>query len=115
MSQKLSDLDSEFRTHHHAVIDLIDDEEALAKEQETLDAHDDLLTELSVRLKQVIDTSSPSSSEFSRRIAACKLTHLHKSLASITLVIDDVSSTPSDNCLLKQYEEKSNNLNRDLA
>ena len=60
MSQKLSDLDSEFRTHHHAVIDLIDDDEALAKEQETLDAHDDLLTELSVRLKQVIDTSSPS-------------------------------------------------------
>ena len=79
MSQKLSDLDSEFRTHHHAVIDLIDDEEALTKEQETLDAHDDLLTELSVRLKQVIDTSSPSSSESSPRIAARKLTHLQKS------------------------------------
>ena len=31
MCQKLSDVDSEFRTHHHAVVDLIDDEETLAK------------------------------------------------------------------------------------
>ena len=41
MSQKLSDLDLEFRTYHHSLIDLIDDEEALAKEQEVLDTHDD--------------------------------------------------------------------------
>ena len=32
MSQKLSDLDSEFRTHHHTLIDLLDDEEYLAKD-----------------------------------------------------------------------------------
>ena len=51
MSQKLSDLDSEFRTHHHALIDLIDDEDALAKEQEVLDTHDDLVAELSVCVK----------------------------------------------------------------
>ena len=51
MSQKLSDLDSEFRTHHHALIDLIDDEDALAKVQEVLDTHDDLVAELSVRVK----------------------------------------------------------------
>ena len=31
MSQKLSDLDSEFWTHHHTLIDVIDDEDALAK------------------------------------------------------------------------------------
>jgi hypothetical protein len=33
MSQKLADLDSEFRTHHHALIDLMDDK-SLAKEQD---------------------------------------------------------------------------------
>ena len=31
MSQKLPDLDSEFRTHHHALIDLIDDDESLER------------------------------------------------------------------------------------
>ena len=45
MSQKLSDSDTEFQTHHHAVVDLIDEEEVLAKEQEVLDAHHDLTTE----------------------------------------------------------------------
>ena len=83
MSQKLSDLDTEFRTHHHALVDLIDDEETLAREQETLDAHDDLVAELAVRVKQVIAASSPSSNESSRRIASRKLTHLQKSLTSI--------------------------------
>ena len=54
LSQKLSDLDSEFRTHHHARIDLFvfDAEETLAKEQETWTA------ELSVRVKQVIAASN---------------------------------------------------------
>ena len=41
MSQKLSDLEAEFLTHHHAVIDLIE------KEQEILDTHDDTVAELS--------------------------------------------------------------------
>ena len=105
MSQKLCDVDSEFRTHHHAVIDLIDDEETLAKEQELLDTHDDLVSELSVRVKQVIAAASPSSNESSRRIATRKLTHLQKSLASITSAISDPSTAPSDVCLVKQYEE----------
>ena len=112
MSQKLADLDSEFRTHHHALIDLIDDEESLAKEQDALDSHDDLIAELTVRVKQVIVTSSPSSSKSSRRIASRKLTHLQKSLASITSIVGD---TPSDICLLRQYEEKTNDVNKDLV
>ena len=115
MSQKLSDVDSEFRTHHHAVVDLIDDEETLAKEQKVLDTHDDLVSELSVRVKQVIAAASPSSNEFSRRIATRKLTHLQKSLASITSAISDPTSAPSDACLVKQYEERTNSLNKDLA
>ena len=115
MSQKLSDLDSEFRTHHHTLIDLIDDEYALAKVQEVLDTHDDLVAELSVRVRQVIAASSPSSDESSRRITFCKLTHLQKSLAATTSIICDTSTTTSDMCLLRQYEETTNDKNRDLA
>ena len=128
MSQKLSDLDSEFRTHHHALIDLIDDEDTLAKEQEVLDTHDDLVAELSVRVKQVIVASSPSTSESSRRISSRKLAHLQKSLTTITSIIRDTSTTLSDTsiirdtsttlsdtCLLRQYVEMTNGINRDLV
>ena len=115
MSQKLADLDADFRTHHHAVINLIDDNETFGKEQETLDAHDDLVAELSVRVKQVIDATSLSSLESSRRITTRKLAHLEKWLTSITSAITDMSSASPDTCLLKQYEERTNGLNRDLA
>lgn len=115
MLLKLTDLDSEFRTQHHAVIDLTDDEETLAKEQESLDNHDDIVAELSVRIKQVIANLSPSLNESSRRITARKLSHLQKSLASIISAVSDLPSDPSDACLLRQYEEKTNDLNKDLA
>jgi hypothetical protein len=100
MSQKLSDLDADFQTHHHAVVDLTDDEGTLAKEQEVLDAHDDLVTELSLRIKHVI-SASLLSDEASRRIATRTLSHLQKSLGSFTSVIGDDSTPPSDACLLK--------------
>ena len=105
MSQKLTDLDSEFRTHHHAVVDLIDDDDILAKEQEALDAHDDAVAELSVRIKQVITASSPSSNESSHRIATRKLSHLQKTLESIVSVITDPSTDTSDMCLLNNMKK----------
>ena len=52
---KLDALDVEFRSHHHSIIDLINDEESLRKEQEALDEHDDLIAELSVRVSQLIN------------------------------------------------------------
>ena len=97
------------------LIDLLDDEEYLAKEQETLDLHDDLVTELSLRVNQVIAASTPSSDESSRRIVSRKLTHLQKSLTSITAIIGDASAAPFDACLLRQYEERTNDINKDLV
>jgi len=37
MKQKLETLDLKFKVHHCALIDLIDDQETLQKEQDTLD------------------------------------------------------------------------------
>ena len=112
MSQKLTDLDSEFRAHHHA---LIDDDESLAKEQDVLDSHDDLVAELGVRVKQVIAASSPSSVESSRKIASRKLAHLQKSLSAISSIVSDTTTAVSDTCVLHQYEEKTNDINKDLV
>ena len=94
MSQKLSDLDSKFQTQHHALIDLIDDNESPTKQQEVLDSHDDLIAELGVRVTQVIAASTPSSVKSTRRIASCKLSHLHKSLSAI-MSIDSTAASSS--------------------
>ena len=100
---------------HHALIDLIDDDESLAKEQDVLDSHDDLIAELGVRVKQVIAASSPSSVESSRRIASSKLAHLQKSLSAISSIVSDTTTAVSDTCVLRQYEEKTNDINKDLV
>ena len=80
-----------------------------------MDAHDDLVAELSVRIKQVIVSSSPSANESSRRIVSRKLTHLQRSLDSIDSVVKDTSVTTSDTCLLRQYEERVGDINRELS
>lgn len=79
-----------------------------------MDSHDDLVAELSVRVKQVIAASSPSSLESSRRIASRKPAHLRKSLSAVLLVIGDSATPISDTCILCQYEEKANDINKDL-
>ena len=113
MSQKLTDLDTEFRSHHHALIGLIEDEESLAREQELLDSHDNLIADLTVRVKGVVSASSPSSTEPCRRIAFRTLTHVLKSLDLIHAIIDDDST--SDVFLLRQYEERTIDIRKDLA
>ena len=100
--------------NHHTQIDLIDDNESLAKEQDVLYSHDDLIAELGVCVKQVIAASSPSSVESSHRIASRKLAHLQKSLSAISSIVSDTTTTVSDTCILRQYEEKMSDINKDL-
>ena len=49
LKQKLEDLDSDFKSHHYAIVDLIE-EGTMDAEQTTLDEHDDRVTDLSIRL-----------------------------------------------------------------
>ena len=54
MSQKLESLDSDFKLHHYALINLINDIESMLKEQDILDGHDDEMVTLSTRIKRLI-------------------------------------------------------------
>ena len=58
---KLESLDSEFKVHHYAVVDILDKDEDLVKEQEVLDEHDDAIAELATRIQKVISTCSAPS------------------------------------------------------
>ena len=72
MSQKIESLDSEFRAHHFALIDVVpdEDEETLSKEQETLDKHDDDVAELAVRVERLIATCDSTSDSGTRLLPA---------------------------------------------
>ena len=115
MTRKLDSLDSEFRTHHHALIDLIDDEETLQKEQSTLDEHDDFVAELAVRIQQLINVCTPPSDASPRKIASRRLSHLQKSLSSIHTAIASLSKGPDDTCLLRQYEEQLGDCKKEVT
>ena len=80
-----------------------------------LDSHDDLVTDLTVRVRQIISSSSPSPSDSLHRIVARKLAHLQKSLASVTSVTSTDPVAILNRCLLRQYEERTNDIRRDLA
>ena len=69
MAKKLETLDAEFRKYQEQVVDLIEEgeEEALHKEQETLDSHDDEMADLTIRIKQLIVLSSSSADSSQRK------------------------------------------------
>ena len=69
ISQKLESLDSDFKLHHYALIDLIDDAESMLKEQDILDGHDDKMATLSTCIKWLIVVCDSSSEFGPRKIA----------------------------------------------
>ena len=54
LSTKLDTLDTEFKAHHYAIVDLTDDETQLQREQDGLDEHDDEVSQLAVRIQQSV-------------------------------------------------------------
>ena len=116
LSTKLETLDAEFKTHHFAVIDLIDDDGTLGREHETLDQHDDDVTSLAVRLQKLITASSatPTNSDH-RKVLTRKLQHLEKSLTVVSKNVSSLSSRPEDVCRLQQHEEQLSDYRKDLA
>ena len=114
MVHKPETLDADFRMHHHALIDLIEDQEALAMEQGTLDNHEDLVAELFAYVQRLISSCSPTSDQSTRKVATKRLSQLQKSLALTT------SAIPSDNesidvRLLYQYEEELTHCKKELS
>lgn len=81
---KLETLNSEFKVHHYAVVDVIDEEAALLKEQGILDKHDDDTFILTIIcLQKLITACSHLSKPDSREVQFQRLQHWEKGLSSI--------------------------------
>ena len=95
IEQQLNSLDSEFWKRHFAVIDLIDidNDEALSREQELLDNHDDLVSSLVVRIRLL---QSSMSTKQQHRKCLSELCCLQKNILSIH---DNITSSTADSHL----------------
>ena len=114
MSQKLESLD-DFKLHHYALIDLIDDTESMLKEQDILNGHDDKMAKLSTRIKWLIVVCDSSSEFGPRKIPSRRLVHLGRNLFTVNERIGSLSGGPDDVCLLRQYEEQLCDLKVELV
>ena len=75
-------LDTEFRTHHYSIVDVIDVDETLATEQVTLDEHDDAVAQVTTRLQRILRSNAPTTGVNTREIQARKLAHLERAVNS---------------------------------
>ena len=114
LERKVGTLDSEFSTHHYALIDAIDNEESLEEEQEVLDELDDAVSLLTTLLQRIIKTCSTSQSVNTRKIQARKLLHLDRDLSTTQDEIAALSTHPKDTCLIQQYADRLAELKTEL-
>lgn len=115
MSQKLESLDTDFKLHHYAVVDALDDEGTLAKEQETLDQHDNDIAWLAVRIEQLIATSDLASESGTRKIALRRLSCVKSNLSAIRSAISELTGDPAETHLLHHYQEQLSDFKKELG
>ena len=107
MAKKLGELDQEFRQHHYQLLDLIEeeDEDALDNEQKELDKHDDLIDEINMRIKQLVTASSSSVNSSKRKALSRQQSQLERAVTSIRDAIRPLTTT-ADDFLIRQYGER---------
>lgn len=117
LAGRLERLDSDFKTYHFAIVDLVDDP---STEQEVIDDHDDKLADLTVRIGQLTarDPDPPvpvAGNTHSRRLAK-RLDHLDRGFRLIADAVDPIEPEAEvDSCLFHQYEEQLGILKAELA
>ncbi len=120
LSQRLNALGAEFKSHHLAVVDLID-EEALEGEQAILDENDDRISNPTIRVQRLVSSTPSTTSPLSTRLdpSQClskRLSHLDKELLIIVCAVESIGpESEIDSCLLKQYEEQLSGLKTELT
>ena len=118
IAEKLRELDSDFKVQHFALIELIENEEDLQREQEVLDTHDDELARLTIAIQRILSSCShiaPPLDENSRRLLLRKLKYLEGKLRAVAARARPGESAEVEECLLKHYEEELLGYKQELA
>ena len=106
MQRSLENIDSDFKTHHLALIDLLEEEDDLEREQQVLDEHDETVAALLARISDFISSQTTRTDPEPYRIVSKRLFHLRKNLTSVGAEITRMDSDPGDTCLVRQRQEQ---------
>ena len=117
MATRLEDLDAEFKIHHLALVDLIESDDELEKEQGVLDEHEDQVADLVVRIERLISSYSSIAdgnlAEQSRVVLGRKLAHLTKCVDSITKGMERKETVKR--YVIEQFQEELSDRKKELA
>ena len=114
MKKSLENVDVAFKTHHFSLIELIEADADLEKEQEVLDAHDELVDDLLIRTDRLILSCTVNVDPELRSTTSKRITRLEKTISTVDAEIAKISDPPIDLCLVRQREEQLHGLKQDL-
>ena len=117
--KKIEDQDAKFKKYHFAIVEILEDEEELEKEQSTFDDHDDRIADYIGRLQVLVKDKEDEPRTPSVASTPPLGKQLDRISRKITGVQEDVGSaqtkTEVDRCLLQQLDEQISSLKRDLS
>lgn len=113
----LNSLDARFKEQHFAILDLIDedDADALAREQEILDVHDEELSMLLLRAQQLIRECSSASDTGICKIVSRNLTDLKARIDEMETAFATLSGKPEETHLYYHYQEQLQDFKGELG
>ena len=113
---KLEGFDKDFRSIQYEIVDLFDEDSAdLEKEHEVLDKHEDDVTATSLRLQNIIATSSSSVDTGKKKALSRKLARVERRLKATEEALASVKEDQDDVALLEQYQEQMSDAKRELS
>ena len=104
-------LAQEFKVHHYAVFDLVDNE---AAEQLVLDTLDDDVSQLIVRL-EAFTSREPTAVSSVGKVALKRLRHLARGLTTISDSINALSDEDDNTCLLLEQQNRLSDIKKELS
>ena len=111
--KRLETYDADYRSHHMAIIDALESDEATVPEQEELDRHNEDVTDLTIRL-QVLSAAPISTVTDGRTFALRQLAQLQAKLTAIGDHISTLAADPNDVPLVHLYQEQLMEFKREL-
>lgn len=117
LGPKLESLNSEFKTHHYSVVELITKEDELDEEQSEFDVHEDTVAELGLRVQRLVLLCSHCSTDPStpRNLQSRKLGRVDKELKALMSAVDSMDTAANNTCRLQLHQDKIADLRRDLT